>query len=98
MGKIVFDINKYIHLHFDLKDTEKVSFLHSKNFETIFRSFLRSLREDNDTLLSNFKGIFIDDYLECYRLLARYELKTVLRRLPKFKEEHVYPLFLLTKK
>jgi len=98
MGKLVFDINKYIHLHLDLKDAEKVSFLHSKNFETIFRSFLRSLREDNDTLLSNFKGIFIDDYLECYRLLARYELKTVLRRLPKFKEEHVNPLFLLTKK
>lgn len=96
MGKILLDNSKYIHIHFDVKDGDKASFLYSKNFATIFRSFLRKLREESSDLLTYFKGLSADNYLEFYQLLERYELKTVLRRVTKINSDHVPHLISLT--
>ncbi|MDY0214753.1 MAG: hypothetical protein RBS24_04440 [Bacilli bacterium] len=96
MGRIILNTEKHIHIHFDLKDNDKVSFLYAKNFELLVRTFLRKLRDTNNIILNDLKGLTIDNFVEFYQMLEKYELKTVLKRVNKINALHIPSLLAFT--
>lgn len=70
--------------------------LNSKSFEKVFRNYHRTLKNEQSVLLVELNKLTATDLLDFYKLLFKYELSTVLRRMPKVTKEHVLPIYELT--
>lgn len=87
----------YALINFDgINVNDALLILNSKSFEKVFRSFHRSLKEKESVLLVSLGKLTATDLLEFYSLLFKYELSTVLRRMPKVTKDHVLPIYELT--
>jgi len=80
----------------DINVNDPFLILNSKSFEKVFRSYHRTLKDEQSVLLMPLIKLTATDLLEFYKLLFKYELSTVLRRMPKVTKEHVLPIYELT--
>lgn len=80
----------------DINVNDPFLILNSKSFEKVFRSYHRTLKDEQSVLLMPLIKLTATDLLEFYKLLFKYELSTVLRRMPKVTKEHILPIYELT--